>query len=356
MTITRENTEAMKLLHTADLHLKKNDAKRLEVFAWLLDKADELKVDYFIVSGDFFDSDSDATLLRREIRKMCEAAKCIFLVIPGNHDAQSFGPDYVYGNNFRQLTGQAFQIIDASGIKICAVPYADRRFSESIRDMPRDVDVLIAHGTLYDQSFIFSLLDDEETRYMPVFPADLENAARYVAMGHLHSRCIELNYGKTRVVYPGSPTALDTKCVGERYFYLVHIDQKDLRMEKRAVEKATFWLAEDFFVYPQGEQQVLGRIEEFLQHIDDPRAMPHITVKGYIADKEKKYLDAFTDMKAKYAERFEDLRIQLEIQSLDRVMVNPLIRSFVTRTADLKNEVRMKVLEITFPVFSKLLK
>jgi DNA repair exonuclease SbcCD nuclease subunit len=353
---TGENTEAMIFLHTADLHLKKGESKRLEVFAWLLDKADELKVEYFIISGDFFDSDSDATVLRREIRRMCESAKCNFLVIPGNHDARSYGPDYDYGNNVLQMTAQPFQVLDVKDIKICGVPYVDTKFSEIMKDMPRDIDVLIAHGTLYDPSFIFFLLEDEETKYMPVFPADLENTARYVAMGHLHSRSVELKYGKTHVVYPGSPIALDTKCVGERYFYLVSVDCSDLKLEKHGVDKAAFWLVKDFFVYPQVEQGVLDRIEEYLQHIDDPRIMPQITVKGFIGDKEKKFLDALIDIEKRHAAKFDKLIIQPEIQSWDRVMVNPLIRSFVAKTADLKDEVRMKVFEITFPIFSRLLK
>ena len=346
----------MRFLHTADLHLKKGMPQRDEIFDWLLAKAEELKVDYTIIAGDLFDSDTDATLLRNGVRKKFESSTCKFLIIPGNHDARSFGPGNEYGKNVMQLTAQPFQLLDFEDFKICAVPYADRRFSESMKDMPGDIDVLIAHGTLYDQSFIFTLLDDEETKYMPVFPADLENSARYVAMGHLHSRCIELKYGKTSVVYPGSPMALDIKCTGERYFYLVNIDQNDVRVEKHGVDKAAFWLVHDFFVYPQGEHEVLSQIETYLQHIDDQRIMPQITVRGFIGEKEKKFLDALIEIKKKHAAKFGDLRILPEIQSWDMVIANPLIRTFIAKTADLKDEVRMKVFEITFPIFSRVLK
>ena len=48
----------MKFLHTADLHLKKDEEKRTEILKWLIKKADELNVDYFIIAGDLFESNT----------------------------------------------------------------------------------------------------------------------------------------------------------------------------------------------------------------------------------------------------------------------------------------------------------
>lgn len=346
----------MKFLHTADIHLKKGEERRLEVFAWLLKKAGELKVDYFVVAGDLFDSDSDATLLRQEVRGMCEASKFQILFIPGNHDARSFGPEYEYGSNVIQLTDRPFQLLQSGGLRICGVPYGDNKFSDSAKDMPHDIDVLIAHGTLYDQSFIFSLLEDQETKYMPIFPIDLENVARYVAMGHLHTRCIEQQYDGTRAVYPGSPVAIDSKCVGVRHFYLLNIDENRMEMEKHEVEIAEYWLTKEFFVYPGVEKTILDSIEDYLRNLDDSRVMPNIAVAGYIGEKEKEYLDLLSDIQQSHAGKFPDLRINAEIQSWDKLMTNPLIQNFVARTEGLGDELRLKVFEITFPIFSKALK
>lgn len=346
----------MKFLHTADIHLKKGEEKRLEVFAWLLKKAGELKVDYFIVAGDLFESDSDATLLRQEVRRMCDSSKFKFLIIPGNHDTRSFGPEYEYGNNVMQLTDRPFQLLQSGDLRICGVPYGDNKFSDSAKDMPHDIDVLIAHGTIYDQSFIFSLLEDQETKYMPIFPVDLENVARYVAMGHLHTRCIELQYDGTRVVYPGSPVAIDSKCVGARHFNLLDIDENRMEMEKYEVEIAEYWLTKEFFVYPEVEKTILESIEDYLRNLDDPRVMPSITVTGYIGEKEKKYLDMLSGIQQNHADRFLDLRINAEVQSWDKLMTNPLIQNFVARTEGLNDVLRLKVFEITFPIFSKALK
>ncbi len=346
----------MKLLHTADLHLKRGKEERLEVLAWLLEKAGDLKVDYFIIAGDLFDSDADATILRQKLRNMFDSVRYKFLIIPGNHDEHSFGPDFEYGDNVVQMTDKPFQIIEADGMKICGVPYENKRFSECNKDMPAGVEILIAHGTVYDPSFIFSQLEDPETEYMPIFPADIQNLARYVAMGHLHSRFVELRHGGTRVIYPGSPVALDTKCEGERCFSLVEVDKDRVEIEQCSVENARYWMTKKFFVYPQAEQKILGSIEKFLDSIEDPRVMPRVMVIGYIAEKEKEYLGALVSMRGKYEKRFEKLDFESSIQSWEKVISNPMIQRFVAKTANLEDRVRLKVFEICLPIFSRVLR
>jgi len=346
----------MRFIHTADLHLKKDEETRLEIFDWLLKKADELRVDYFLIAGDLFDSDTDATLLRQEVRRMFESTRCSFLVIPGNHDTDSFGPDCDYGKNVTQLTHAPFQFLEIRDLNICGVPYQGKRFSECVKDLSGRIDILMAHGTVYDQSYIFPLLDDQETEYMPIFPVDLQNIARYVAMGHLHTRSIELHYEGTHVVYPGSPISLDTKCEGERSFHLVDVDKDKVVIQKHGVEKAPYWLTREFFVFPQAEQAILNAVDGYLSSVDDPRVMPHVTVKGYITEKEKEYLNALTSIQQKYGARFQNLRFDRDIQSWDRVILNPMVQSFVAKTAGLDDRLRMKVFEICLPIFSKVLK
>jgi DNA repair exonuclease SbcCD nuclease subunit len=346
----------MRFLHTADLHLKKDTPQRHEILDWLIAKAEELKVDYILIAGDLFDSDTDATLLRHEVRKKFESSPCRFLIIPGNHDACSFGPEYEYGSNVVQLVGMPFELLQIQGLKVCGVPYQDTRFSQSVKNAPDNIDILIAHGTLYDPSFIFPLLEDRETEYMPVFPIDLENTARYVAMGHLHTNCIELQYEGTRAVYPGSPIAIDSKCVGMRHFYLLDIDENDMKVEKHEVEIAAYWLTKEFFVYPGVEKTILDGIEDYLRNIGDTRVMPSVTVTGYVGENEKEYLDLLSGIQKRHANRFQDLRINTDIQSWGTLMTNPLIQSFVARTGGLGDELRLKVFEITFPIFSKALK
>jgi hypothetical protein len=78
--------------------------------------------------------------------------------------------------------------------------------------------------------------------------------------------------------------------------------------------------------------------------------------QGYIGEKEKEYLDELSGIEKCNTDLFPDLRINVEIQSWDKLMTNPLVRNFVARTEELEDELRLKVFEITFPVFSKVLK
>jgi len=346
----------MKFLHTADLHLKKEEEKRIKILQWLINKADEIKADYFIIAGDLFDSDTDAALLRPNLKKLFESAHTQFLVIPGNHDAKSFSHDYDYGSNVMQLVKSPFEIIQYNGITICGVPFQDRKFSECIKELPPEVDILIAHGTLYDESFIYTLLDDEETKYMPIFPANLENRARYVALGHLHSRYIEKKYKKTHVVYPGSPIALDTKCNEGRLFSLVTIDKKQFAVDFIAVEHSPYWLSKEFFVFPGSEQQKLQELTSFLGSVDEITVMPNVIINGYIAQKDREFQQHIDELEQKFKDKFTDLHIANNVRSWDTIIENRLVQNFVKKTQNLDDALRKKIHEIVFPIFSDALK
>ncbi len=346
----------MRLLHTGDLHLKKDEDERLDVLAWLIAKAREIGVEYFVIAGDLFDSDTDATLMRQRLRGMFDSAQCKFIVIPGNHDEHSFGREFDYGKNVIQLTDKPYQVVEAGDVKICGIPYQHKRFGECIKDLPSGIDILVAHGTLYDPLYIFSLLDDPETEYMPIFPPDLRNIARYAAMGHLHANFIELAYGSTRVVYPGSPIALGKKCEGERSYCLGEIDGDRFEMKKCSVENAHYWVTREFFVYPQAEERILSDIEEFLSGIVDRRVMPNVVARGYIAEKETEYSDALDSIRKKYEKKFRRLDFASHIQSWEKVISNPMVRRFVARATDLEDSIRMKVFDICLPIFDRVLK
>ncbi len=346
----------MRILHIADVHLKSGEQKRLQIFDGLLRKAAEIEADCVIIAGDLFDSDADATQMRNTVRKMFEAVKCTFLIIPGNHDLDSFGPGFDYGKNVVQLVDVPFSTYELEGIKFYGVPYGERKFSDNIRDIPKGVDVLIAHGTLYDRSFIFSVLEDIETEYMPIYPVHLEGIARYVALGHLHSRNIEMKYGTTKVVYPGSPTALDTKCIVPRCFYAIEIDSAQVNVSKHPVEGAHYWVEKEFFIFPDVEEKIIADVESCLENIDGSTAMPNISIRGYTLTSEKEFADSIEPKVAGLCKQFEDYKLEIAVQSWDVIMQNRMVQRFVSRTRELDDDLRTKVFEIAFPIFDKALR
>ncbi|MEO0205849.1 MAG: metallophosphoesterase, partial [candidate division WOR-3 bacterium] len=230
----------MLIIHTADLHLTSKEPSRLRILEWIINKGNEKGVHLLIIAGDLFESDTDSTILRTEVRNLFEKFHAKILLLPGNHDAESYGPNYDYGQNVKQLTNKPFEQLTFNNITIVAVPYQKTRFSECIMDLTKDVDVLITHGTLYDLS-ILPILNEEDTEYMPVYPAEIENLFRCVLMGHIHSAYIDLSYKKARIVYPGAPIALNTKCRSPRRVAFIEIDQRKLDIRPLEIEIAPYW-------------------------------------------------------------------------------------------------------------------
>jgi DNA repair exonuclease SbcCD nuclease subunit len=200
------------------------------------------------------------------------------------------------------------------------------------------------------------MLDDIETRYMPILPAHLENRARYVALGHLHARFIEKKYGDTNVVYPGSPSALDTKCTEARVCSLVIIDKNALGVERVPIDIAPYWVRRTFFVFPGIEEPTLHAIESYLDEPDPQTTLPHIIVSGYIAEKDRAFKERALKMIEPHLNRFVDKKIDIDLQSWDNIIQNKLVRDFVDKSAHLEEAIRIKLFELMFPVFNDILK
>jgi DNA repair exonuclease SbcCD nuclease subunit len=345
----------MKLLHTADLHLKKDSADRLEILRWIVEKGNTHEVDLIIIAGDMFDSDADAPPLRSQVKNICKNARASILIIPGNHDSQSFGNDIDYGSNVIQMTDTPFHVRDIAGVIVAAIPFQELSFSECADALPDGIDVLIVHGTLYDPAFIYSVIDDIETKYMPIFIKNIEDRARYIALGHLHSRFIHAVYKTTHVVYPGSPSAIDTKCTSERACALVNLTPRDLTVEQLNVDIAPHYERREFFVFPGNEDKVLENVRAFLKDADPRRIHPYVLLKGYLGQSDKAYQRALDTIKTHYQSQFNDFILETTFESWDTLVQHRIVQKFIAKTETLEESIRLKVYEIAFPVLSKAL-
>jgi DNA repair exonuclease SbcCD nuclease subunit len=348
----------MIVYHTADLHLKAGQEKRLEVLKWLVDKAGQEKAAAFIIAGDLFDSDTDASILRTPVKKILERGTAItFYLIPGNHDAGSFHPDYDYGRNVVQLTEKPFQVREQSGVRICGIPYQPKDFAACVRDLPPGIDILIAHGTLYDRDFIRSVVDDEDAKYMPIMPSDLENVARYAALGHIHARSFDKQYRKTRAANPGSATALDVKCRTPRIFYRLDLDPERIGLSAVDILPAPYWQDEGFFVFPGREDKVLSEVRERLAGLDPKRIMPNLIVRGFLGEKGREFHARLKQILDAQASRFSELAFNdQDIKSWDQIINHPTVQKFLRRTEPLEDELKYKIYDLVLPIFSETIK
>jgi predicted phosphodiesterase len=348
----------MIIFHTADLHLKAGQEKRLEVLKWLVVKAIQEKAAAFVIAGDLFDSDTDASILRPAVKKILEnAAETTFFVIPGNHDTGSFHPDYDYGRNVVQLTEKPFQIAEHKGIRFCGIPFQPKDFAGCVRNLPPDVDVLIVHGTLYDRDFIRTVVDDEDTKYLPILPPELENIARYVALGHIHARSFEKQYRNTRVANPGSAWALDIKCRAQRVFYRLVLERSKIELTAVEIAPAPHWQDEAFFIFPGNEDKILEAVRERLTGLDPKRVMPNLIVRGFLGEKGRGFHERLKKILDDLSSRFPALAFSdQDIKSWDQIISQPTVQKFIDRTESLDAELRYKIYDLVFPIFSETIK
>ncbi|HEX7318838.1 MAG TPA: metallophosphoesterase [bacterium] len=352
----------MKVLHTADLHLKEGEEDRQGILKDLVQKANEVKAGAFIIAGDLFESDKDAAILRSKVKSIFDQCRAPVIIIPGNHDPGSFGPDYDYGRNVIQAYKRPVTIFEIGPLKVAAIPYHEVDFTECVKDLPRNIDILVAHGTVYDQSFIFAFLDEEEEEgktYMPMMPSNLAGICRYCALGHLHTRSIRVQYQNTHVAYPGSPVALSTKCDTERAVVLVDIDtdKSAVRVELLKLGHVPFWQHREFFIFPGYEQKVLTDLHDYMGGLDRSKIMPDIEIKGFISSGGREFNLTLEEINREMDSAFYRHKLQYgRIQSWDRVIEHGMVKRFVDKTRDLDDELRFKVFELVFPIFSDAIK
>ncbi len=216
----------MKILHTADIHLKEYNDERWQTLQQLIEIGRKEKIDIFAISGDLFDKDIQAENLRPKIREIFTNTGFKIVIIPGNHDADSYKRGMYFGEDITIITDLASPF-EYKNIRIWGIPF-ERMDTERIliklhllKDSltPDKENILLYHGELLDAFFSRTDFGDEgEDRYMPVklsYFKDLNIS--YVLSGHFHSRfdVWEIGSGKY-FIYPGSPISITKRETGQR--------------------------------------------------------------------------------------------------------------------------------------------
>jgi len=216
----------VKILHTADIHLREYGDERWNTLVSLVELARVQAVDLLVVSGDLFDRPRDVEELRPRLREVFDGGQFHTLIIPGNHDAGVYREGMYLGTNVTLLTTSApWEELDA--IRVVGLPFeplAAEHLILKLRTIGTQLtsdrcNILVFHGELLDVFFSRHDFGDEGTdRYMPVrlsYFADLN--VDYVLAGHFHSRFDVWNIGDHRYfVYPGSPISITARETGRR--------------------------------------------------------------------------------------------------------------------------------------------
>lgn len=316
----------MKILHTADVHLREDDSETVDALQQVLAEAEENDVDLLTIGGDLFDSPEDAEALRPELRELLSGNSFDIVAIPGNHDEDVYRDNLRFGNDLEILTETPCSSVEFDGVEIVGVPFTSSMTEELFAALEAEssdrTQVLLLHCTL-DIGFQSGAVGEEEGKYFPVTRATLaEFDYDYVLAGHIHSKVreVQLDNGG-RFIYPGSPVSHSTSEEGRRNAVLIDTDTEDIS----TVPLDTFYhdsLSE--LVRPGEEDEVLEEIEEWVSRRKDDNCELEIAVDGFIDRDEDEFYEELREAAA-------PVEPDDRTRSATPVLEHPLYRRFEER-------------------------
>ena len=278
----------MRILHTADLHLRTTDDERWDALGVILDKAEELKAGALVVSGDMFDKGVDAQRLKMPLREVFERRSVPVLILPGNHDEKGLHAGDFFGERVTVMTDLA-QTVDLGLTRIVGVPYEDvgpetvlerlLAARDLIRREEGATNVLLFHGELLDLMPEPAAFGEEEGHdYMPVrLSAFAGLGFDYVLAGHFHRNYDVRQFDGGYFVYSGSPVSITRKETGRRHAIVVDAGEppRPEPLDTFHAELVDVWLNPFDRVTPFDE------IRRGLENLH-PKAAVYLSVNGYV--------------------------------------------------------------------------
>lgn len=277
----------MKILHTADIHLREHGDERWKTLEHLIQVGKKEKVELFVICGDLFDKSVNAENLRPKIRKIFTNNDFKIVLIPGNHDRESYESGLYFGEDTVILTdlGAPFTYQKVTLWGMPFEPIGTEKVITRIRSLssslsPDRTNVLLCHAELLDA--FFSRIDfgeEGDERYMPVKLSYFEDMnINYVLAGHFHSRfeCWQMK-NEGYFVYPGSPVSITKRETGQRRVNIFEVGKPPAEY---LVDTPHF---QEIVVQcdPFEEKNPVETVKECFQHLH-PNARAILTVTGFI--------------------------------------------------------------------------
>jgi exonuclease SbcD len=322
----------LQLLHTADIHLdwlferynrESREQRRKEVaerFRRIVDIALERDVKALLLAGDIFHGEGIAESTFQFFRVQLErlANRRIWtLITPGNHDPLVDGSYWTrrrfpeYTKIFTKPTWECFS--EFSGLEIWGIPFIPANQGRSVMaDLPAAnsaaLRIAIVHGQIIE--------GQANERYYPIVPGDIEGKnLAYIALGHVH-KPRTLQWGPTRVVYPGSPTRLTFKETSERGLTLITIRDDSLTTEGIAMPDREYRRVEIDL-----NQTEFDQLYQLFQAWRDPSLCLKVILTGVVEEEGGIIADAI-------AREFKSAFFHLEVD--DQTIVMPSYEEYRT--------------------------
>lgn len=324
----------MRILHTADIHLREYGDKRWEALQKLIEIGKQEKVEIFVISGDLFDKGVNAENLRPKIRELFSNTGFKIILIPGNHDKDSYKSGMYFGDDTVILSDSPFEYKDVRivGIPFEAMPREDilskLRSLKSILTTDKR-NIVLLHAELLDAFFSRKDFGEEgEERYMPIklsYFRDLN--VGYILAGHFHS-----NFDVRRLenggyfIYPGSPVSITKREVGQRKVNLFEVGNppKEYLLD-------TFHFEEEVVkLDPFKGEHPLKAIEKQLER-SGPEAAIILTVKGYVNSKNIQLTETELVGRIKEITKGKCIDVHYEFRDIQAILEDDIFKSFLEK-------------------------
>ena len=225
----------MKILHTADLHLREYEDERWKSLKQIMEVGKQENIELLLISGDLFDKDMDSEKLRPKIREIFSNNKFRIIILPGNHDSDSYKNGFYFGENVTVLNNPDLPL-EFNNVCIWGFPFESlssedilskiRLFSSKLDNTK--INILMIHGELLDAFYSRDDFGDEgKERYMPIKLSYFKSCGfDYVLAGHFHTNFNNYEFDKNKYfVYPGSPVSITKKEINQRKVNVFEVGQ-----------------------------------------------------------------------------------------------------------------------------------
>ncbi|MBE6733678.1 MAG: DNA repair exonuclease [Ruminococcaceae bacterium] len=244
---------SVKVLHCADVHigalsgiLGENAAKRrfetLLTFEKIISEAIERKVDFLLISGDLFDSNSiDSELIDRTFEAFKNTGDIKVIYCAGNHDPLNSTSPFLTRNLPENLyvLGTEDECISFAdkGVRIYGRSFEDssqvgkNRFSITPPD-DDIINIMVLHG---------ELKSDLNSQYNAITPEFVKSSKMdYIALGHVHKKSGILKLENTSFAYCGCPEGQGFDELDDKGVYIGEIKKHSAELEFLPVSKRRY--------------------------------------------------------------------------------------------------------------------
>ena len=325
----------MKILHTADIHLREYGDERWEALQTLIEIGKKEKIGLLVICGDLFDKGINAENLRPKIRELFSNNGFKIIIIPGNHDKDSYKSGLYFGDDTVILSNAP---VEFNNVRIIGIPFEEAMQREDVLSKLRSLkntmtsdkkNILLFHGELLDAFFSRNDFGEEgEGRYMPIrlsYFKDLN--VNYVLAGHFHSNFeVRLLENGGYFVYPSSPVSITKREVGQRKVNIFEIGKPP-----KEYPLNTFHFEEIIIeLNPFEDKQPLKVIKKCLKEVD-PEAKVMLTVRGYVNSKEIQLTEIELINQIKEICREKHIEVRCEIRDIQIILEDDVFKMFMEK-------------------------